>query len=116
MKRRVKAIVQLVTCGGLLLVTATSTLAQTQEERALTAVREQLEALQGRLVRSNADRDRQYGELRRIELDGAAAAAALGNLGEDAKRARSVLESMQKDPHPRVRAAVRDALDAIPAK
>ena len=80
MKRRVVAIVRSVACSGLLLASATSALAQTQEERALTAVREQLQALQARLERSNADKERQYGELRRIELDGAAAAATLDEL------------------------------------
>ncbi|NNC64465.1 MAG: hypothetical protein HKN84_06745, partial [Gammaproteobacteria bacterium] len=59
-----------------------SALAQTQEERALTAVREQLETLQTRLERSNADRERQYAQLRRIELDGAAAAATHEELRE----------------------------------
>ena len=68
--------------SGLLLVSMASALAQTQEERALTAVREQLEALQGRLERSNADRERQYSELRRVELDGATAAATLEDLRE----------------------------------
>ncbi|NIW25502.1 MAG: peptidoglycan DD-metalloendopeptidase family protein [Gammaproteobacteria bacterium] len=80
MKLRFRAIVRSAVCSGLLLASIGSALAQTQEERALTAVREQLQALQGRLDRSNADRERQYGELRRIELDGAAAAAALEEL------------------------------------
>ncbi|MDH3506365.1 MAG: peptidoglycan DD-metalloendopeptidase family protein [Gammaproteobacteria bacterium] len=82
MEPHYRTIVWAVAWSGLLLVNMASALAQTQEERALTAVREQLEALQGRLERSNADRERQYGELRRIELDGAAAAATLEDLRE----------------------------------
>jgi septal ring factor EnvC (AmiA/AmiB activator) len=82
MELHYRTIVWAVAWSGLLLVNMASALAQTQEERALTAVREQLEALQGRLERGNADRERQYGELRRIELDGAAAAATLEDLRE----------------------------------
>ena len=82
MKPHYRTIVWAAAWSGLLLVSMASALAQTQEERALTAVREQLEALQGRLERGNADRERQYGELRRIELDGAAAASTLDDLRE----------------------------------
>jgi len=82
MKPHYRTIVWAAAWSGLLLVSMASALAQTQEERALTAVREQLEALQGRLERGNVDRERQYGELRRIELDGAAAASTLDDLRE----------------------------------
>ena len=66
----------------------------------MTAVREQLETLQTRLERSNADRERQYAELRRIELDGAAAAATLEELRErlaqqEARRAEIDEQSSQ---------------------
>lgn len=82
MKPRYRVIVRSVAWSVVLLVSTASALAQTREERALSAVREQLEALQGRLERGHADRERQYGELRRVELDGAAAAATLENLRE----------------------------------
>ena len=100
MKPCPRGIVWSVACSGLLLVSMASALAQTQEERALTAVREQLEALQGRLERSDADRERQYGELRRIELEGAAAAATLEGLrerlaGQEARRAEIDAQSNQ---------------------
>lgn len=100
MKPRDRAIVRSGVWAGLLLVIAAPVLAQTQEERALNAVREQLETLQGRLDRSNADRERQYAELRRIELDGAAAAATLEDLRarlaeQQARRAEIDEESRQ---------------------
>jgi septal ring factor EnvC (AmiA/AmiB activator) len=100
MKPRCRSIVQSAACSALLLVSIVSALAQTQEERALTAVREQLESLQTRLERSNADRERQYAQLRRIELDGAAAAATLEELRErlaqqEARRAEIDEQSSQ---------------------
>jgi len=82
MEPRYQAIVWPVALSVALLMSTASVLAQTQEERALSAVREQLEALQGRLERGHADREQHYGELRRIELDGAAAAATLEDLRE----------------------------------
>jgi len=48
----------------------------------LTAVREQLEDLQQRLEREHARRERQYGELKRAELDRAVAADALRDVRE----------------------------------
>jgi septal ring factor EnvC (AmiA/AmiB activator) len=100
MKPRCRSIVQSAACSALLLVSSVSALAQTQEERALTAVREQLESLQTRLERSNADRERQYAQLRRIELDGAAAAATLEEFRErlaqqEARRAEIDEQSSQ---------------------
>lgn len=65
-----------------LLASAVAVSAQTREERALSAVREELEALQDRLERDHAGRERQYRELERVELDGAAAAATLEELRE----------------------------------
>lgn len=89
MKPRYRAIVWFAALSGLLLASMASVRAQTQEERALTVVREQLDALQQRLERGNADRERRYAELRRIELDGAAAAATLEDLREQSARQRT---------------------------
>ena len=88
MKPRIRASVRFAALSGLLLASMASVLAQTQEERALTAVRERLGSLQERLERSNADRERRYAELRRIELDGAAAAAELLDLRNQLARQR----------------------------
>ncbi|HSG67029.1 MAG TPA: peptidoglycan DD-metalloendopeptidase family protein [Gammaproteobacteria bacterium] len=64
--------------GAVLILTASgASWAQSQEQRALAAVRGQIESLQRRLGREHADRERQYEELKRIELDGAAATEAL---------------------------------------
>ncbi len=112
MNSRYRAIVRSFAWSGLLVASMTSALAQTQEERALNAVREQLEALQGRLERSNADRERQYGELRRVELDGAAAAATLEELRErlaQQQARRAEIDEQSRQTRGRLRGE-RDAL------
>lgn len=112
MNSRYRAIVRSAAWSSLLLVSMTSAQAQTQEERALNAVREQLETLQGRLERSNADRERHYGELRRIELDGAATAATLEESRErlaEQQARRAEIDEQSRQTRGRLRGE-RDAL------
>lgn len=72
------------------LLTGPAALPQTQEERALAAVRAEIETVERRLEREHAVLEREYAVLKRVELDGAAAADALRELRGrlDAQRRR----------------------------
>lgn len=77
---RHRSLVAVIVLFALALSDGSAALAQSQEQRALTAVREQIAAMQRRLDREHADLERQYAELKRVELDSAAAAEALRDL------------------------------------
>jgi septal ring factor EnvC (AmiA/AmiB activator) len=64
-------------------------LAQNQEQRQLDAVRDQMQALETRLTREHARREREYAALRSVELESATAAARLGELRTELRRQRA---------------------------
>ena len=59
------------------LAASAATFAQAPEQRALDAVRTEIEQLQARLARENASLEREYAELERAERASSTAAAAL---------------------------------------
>jgi septal ring factor EnvC (AmiA/AmiB activator) len=94
------------------LLGTTVLLAQVQEERALAAVREQIETLQRRLERDHAVLERQYAELKRAELETAAAAESLrsvrNKLTEQQRRGRELAGETRQ-----VNARLADERDAL---
>jgi len=84
--------------AGLALCVATMTArAQEQEERALAAVRDELAALEARLDRENANREREYESLERAELATAEAAAALEDLRGRVAENRRQIRALARD-------------------
>jgi len=70
------------------------TLAQAPEQRALDAVRAEIEQLQARLARENASLEREYAELERAERASSAAAATLQDVRERVAANRRQGESL----------------------
>jgi len=86
MKPRDRTLRRILILAGLVVSCVPPAWSQSQEERALAAVRERIEGLERRLTRQHADREREYAQLRRIEVDSAAAAEALRQVRADLAR------------------------------
>jgi septal ring factor EnvC (AmiA/AmiB activator) len=86
MKPRDRSLHRILILAGLVITSMAPAWSQTQEERALAAVRERIEGLERRLTRQHANREREYAQLRRIEVDSAAATAALRKVRADLAR------------------------------
>jgi septal ring factor EnvC (AmiA/AmiB activator) len=86
--------------------------AQSDEERALDTVRDEIGAIQGRLAREHGERERVYEDLKRAELEIAAAASALRSLRADLQQQTARAAALQQESaQTRQRlAAERDAL------
>ena len=83
-----------------MLIATSLAFAQIQEERALTAVREQIETLQRRLEKNHAALERRYAELKRAETASAAAAESLrgvrGRLGDQRRHGRELADQTRQ--------------------
>jgi septal ring factor EnvC (AmiA/AmiB activator) len=86
MKPRDRSLHRILILAGLVITSMPPAWSQTQEERALAAVRDRIEGLERRLTRQHANREREYAQLRRIEVDSAAATAALRKVRADLAR------------------------------
>jgi septal ring factor EnvC (AmiA/AmiB activator) len=86
--------------------------AQSDEERALDAVREEIRAVEARLSRQTTERDAELKNLRRAELAAAAASEELGRIRTQLRKQRARRETLSRESTQATRrlARERDAL------